>query len=540
MKLIASSATLIIFLLLACSTDPKEIDGSSSSVLGELQHKLPVSDKAKLDFDKGLLLLHSFEYDDAREAFESAIEADPTEMMAYWGVAMSHYKALWGLQDLPAGRGVLSKIAQTKDQRIQQAEEGIERDLWQSIEILYGEGELTERNEAYTDHMSKLYRKYKDSQEIAAFYALGLMWSAAIDADDKVYKLSANVAQGILKENPNHPGAVHYIIHAYDNPELAHLAIDAANKYAQIAPDATHALHMPSHIYLDRGMWNEMVSSNEMSYQASVNRMERKGLDDKARGFHSFHWLHYGYLQQGRYEKAKELMTDMLTYTPSAQTPGARAYLIKMQNMHLIETGEWGLSQPPMTVKTADIGIVAQAQARFFESLSAFNRMDAQSIQAQIDSFVPEINSAELLVSDEGTPMCSAGQTRYAPNKVSIGNARTILNQMRAMEAILRGDQTAAENYFKVAVELENSTEFPVGPPSVPYPSFEQYGFWLLQEERFEEALDQFNNSLRRAPLRSKALHGKIKALTELGRKEDIKDIQSELDKFWKPNSVEI
>ncbi len=307
---------------------------------------------------------------------------------------------------------------------------------------------------------------------------------------------------------------------------------NAANKYAQIAPDATHALHMPSHIYLDRGMWNEMVASNEKSYQASVNRMERKGLDDNARGFHSFHWLHYGYLQQGRYEKAKELMADMLVYTPRAETSGARSYLIKMQNMHLIETGEWGLDQPPMTVKTADIGIVAQAQARFFESLRAFQRKDALAIKAQIDSMIPEINSAELLVTTEGTPMCSAGQTRYAPNKVSIANARTMLNQIRAMEALTRGDEPSSEGYFKLAVELENNSEYPVGPPAVPYPSFEQYGLWLLQKERFAEALDQFNNSLRRAPLRSKALQGKIEALTALKRPEEVKAVQIEMDKF--------
>ena len=285
---------LLLFSAMVCLTmscaDRTEQQASSESTLGELQYILPVSDKARPEFDTGLLLLHSFEYDDAREAFEAAIRVDSTEIMAYWGVAMSYYKALWGLQNIPAGRETLARIADSKEARINAAEEGIERELWKGIEILYGAGELKERNEAYTEHMAKLYENYADSQEVAAFYALALMWSASIDADDEVYKMSANVAKGILKENPNHPGAVHYIIHAYDNPELAHLAINAANKYAEIAPDAAHALHMPSHIYLGRGMWNEVVSSNETSYQASVKRMERKGLTDKARGFHSYQW----------------------------------------------------------------------------------------------------------------------------------------------------------------------------------------------------------------------------------------------------------
>jgi len=248
------STVLISSLLIisACTTPTKE--DTSASTLGELQYILPVSEKARPYFDEGLLLLHSFEYDDAQEAFELAIQADSTEIMAYWGVAMSHYKALWGLQDLPAGRQLMANVAGTKEERLKLAQEGIERDLWEGIEILYGQGELEERNKAYSDHMAQLYERYNESQEIAAFYALSLMWSASIDADDEVYKMSANVAKGILDENPNHPGAVHYIIHAYDNPELAHLAIDAADKYAQIAPAAPPALHMPSHIYLDRGM----------------------------------------------------------------------------------------------------------------------------------------------------------------------------------------------------------------------------------------------------------------------------------------------
>ncbi|MEL7002108.1 MAG: hypothetical protein AAFN93_05140 [Bacteroidota bacterium] len=530
--------TLLILIITSCSTPPKH--DTPESTLGELQYILPVSEKARTDFDKGLLLLHSFEYDDANEAFESAIRADSSEIMAYWGVAMSHYKALWGLQDLPAGRQLMARVADTKEQRLDRAEEGIERELWKGIEILYGEGELEERNKAYSDHMASLYEQYSESQEIAAFYALSLMWSASIDADDEVYKMSANVAKGILDENPNHPGAVHYIIHAYDNPELAHLAIDAANKYAQIAPDAAHALHMPSHIYLDRGMWNEMVASNEVSYQASVKRMERKGLDDKARGYHSYQWMHYGYLQQGRSEKAKELLVDMLTFTNNAKTAGARGYLIKMQVMQIVETGDWPLDQAPIYVKTDDIGIEAQAQQQFLKSLLAFKQESIDSIQQQIDTLQKKISNAELLVTSAGISMCSAGPTRYAPNKNSIASANIILNQMRAMAALTRGEDTEAEEYFKKAVAIEDASEYPVGPPDVPFPSFEQYGHWLLEKGRYEEALEQFDTSLKRTPLRAMALKGKMKALEKLGRTDQIDELKAELDKFWKPDASQV
>ncbi|MEM9297807.1 MAG: hypothetical protein AAGA64_05400 [Bacteroidota bacterium] len=535
---------LLLFSAMVCLTmscaDRTEQQASSESTLGELQYILPVSDKARPEFDTGLLLLHSFEYDDAREAFEAAIRVDSTEIMAYWGVAMSYYKALWGLQNIPAGRETLARIADSKEARINAAEEGIERELWKGIEILYGAGELKERNEAYTEHMAKLYENYADSQEVAAFYALALMWSASIDADDEVYKMSANVAKGILKENPNHPGAVHYIIHAYDNPELAHLAINAANKYAEIAPDAAHALHMPSHIYLGRGMWNEVVSSNETSYQASVKRMERKGLTDKARGFHSYQWLHYGYLQQGRFQKAAELLSDMLKYTAITQTSSARSYLLKMQNMQVTETGKWPLTVEPMTVKTDDIGIEKQAQQHFFISLMDAKNGDGSKIQAQIDSLDEKINTAELLVTSAGIAMCSAGPTRYAPNKKFILNAKIMLSQMKAMHALVSGDEEAAEAFFKQAIAHESQAEYAFGPPDVVYPSFEHYGYWLVEKGRYNEAIEQFDTSLKRAPLRAMALRGKIRALEALGKVTEVADIHSKLEKFWRQSALTI
>jgi len=283
-----------------------------------------------------------------------------------------------------------------------------------------------------------------------------------------------------------------------------------------------------------------MVASNEMSYQASVNRMERKGLGDKARGYHSYQWMHYGYLQQGRYEKAKELLKDMLTFTSNAQTASARSYLIKMQVMQVIETGDWPLEENPMYVKTEDIGIEAQAQQHFFKSLKAFKNEKSVAIQPEIDSLQSKINTAELLVTSAGISMCSAGPTRYAPNKNSIANANIILNQMQVMAALANGDEAGAEQYFQKAVAIEDASEYPVGPPDVPYPSFEQYGYWLLEKGRYDDALEQFDTSLKRAPLRAMALTGKMKALEQLGRTDEIKELKAEMDKFWKPDAVRI
>ncbi|SMD32234.1 hypothetical protein SAMN04488029_0577 [Reichenbachiella faecimaris] len=528
-----NAAPFLAFVLLitSCTQSPKE-NTTPSATLGELQHGFPVSAKARADFEQGLLLLHSFEYEDARKSFGTAAAADPNEMMAYWGMAMSYYKALWGLQNVEEGRKVLQMVAATQEERIAKTEEGIERDFWIGLELLFGEGELKERNQAFADHLSQLHKANPDQQEIAAFYALSLLWSAPRDGSQDQNINAAAIAQGILAENPNHPGALHYTIHAYDSPNLAIKGIEAANRYASTAPDAVHALHMPSHIYLNRGMWNEVASSNENSYGASVRKMERLNLGDSARGFHSYQWLHYAYLQQGRFGKATQLMKDMLTYAVNAQTPSARGYLVSMQNFQVLEAGSWNLNQAPLVIDIEDLSIVNIAQHHFFVSLMAAEEGKLETIQEQIETLEAKIAAAELLVTTDGIAMCSAGYTRYAPNKKTIMSAEIILNQMKALLYITKGQSENAEIQLKLAVTLESQLPLPQGPPNIPLPSFEQYGYWLMTQDRYEEAILMFDQGLARTPLRAKALQGKKTAYLAMNQNEKAQEIQATLDVF--------
>lgn len=519
---------LLLMFVIGCQSSPN--NAPINNELGVLQYSFPISEGAKPAFDEGLLLLHSFEYEDAQEAFQRAIAIDSNEVMAHWGEAMTHYKALWGLQDLPAGREVMGKLGSTQEERLSKAEEGIERDFWMGVEILFGEGELVDRNQQYANHMSELYDRYEGDQEVAAFYSLALMWAVPVGRDVAAFERSANVAAGILKENPNHPGALHYTIHAFDDPDFASQAIFAANKYANVAPDAVHALHMPSHIYLAQGMWKEMVTSNEVSYAASVSRMKRKGLGDAARGYHSLHWLHYGYLQQGRVEEASQLMKDMLVFTPSADTRSANAYLVSMQNSQLVETGEWNLEEAPLQVDYDRLSLQGKTVESFFRSLQAAKMNDAAIIQEQIALLEPKITASEMLVTNEGIAVCSAGPSRYAPNKNTILRGKTILNQMKALIATIEGNDERTEEYLMKAVEFEAASDYSTGPPDIPYPSFEHYGEWLLENGRFEEALAQFDESLSRAPLRAKALRGKIASLKGLERMNEVDEIQQLLN----------
>jgi tetratricopeptide (TPR) repeat protein len=507
----------LLIVVFSCTNKPPD---TPSNNLGNLEHQFDISEKAQPAFEKGMLLLHSFEYDDAREAFQEAVVADENEIMSYWGEAMTHYKALWKLQDVDAGRAVMDKLGSSPEARLARITDELERDFWIGVELLYGDGELIERNQGYAEHMATLYDKYPGNQEVAAFYALGLMWSVPLGRDAEVFDRSAQVVAGILQENPNHPGALHYMIHAYDDPEYAQLAIKAANLYAEVAPDATHALHMPSHIYLALGMWDDVVASNEASYQASVNRLERKGLGDAARGYHSYFWLQYGYLQQERYQDAHKLLKDMVEYTRKAPTKQARGYWISMQNAYLTDAGEWSTDIDPIVVGRHDLGLISQAGHRYFQGRMAHRNGDSQTIISHMDSLDNEIKAAELLVTSDGITLCSAGVTRYAPNRTDIQRAMVMWHQMDAMRAELAGNQQHVEQALLEATTLEAATGYSFGPPDVPYPSFEHFGYWLLDQDRPDEALEQFNTSLERMPNRTLALRGKKLALKELGQNE--------------------
>ncbi len=521
--------------LLTCKNEPNP-EESVQNTLGVLEHHFDISDLAREQFDRGLLLLHSFEYDDAREAFQEAIDADSTEIMAHWGEAMTYYKALWGLQDVEAGRTILQRIGETKAERLESITDPLERELWEGLELLYGEGEFDERNQHYTTHLETLHGKYPDHQEIAAFYALGLIWASEEYGDGSPQlRKSARIADAILEENPNHPGALHYKIHALDGPISAADAKMAADRYSKVAPDAAHALHMPSHIYLALGRWDDVVSSNEASYAASVKRMEQKGLSDGARGYHSYDWLHYAYLQQGRYEDAQRLLQDMLVYVPADPDKGARGYLLDMQNHQLVETGEISPDiDYDWDVRTEDLGLAAAAMRSFQRSWKALQSEDLQGIEEQKTYLANQINVASTQVGENGKAMCSAGQTRYAPTQDLIHKARTVLCQLNVFIAQLQDDQEAVEENLIAATELEAGSEFPTGPPLLALPSFEQYGYWLLERERPEEAVAQFQKGLERTPRRARALRGLLSALEALDRNDEASAVRQELEEIWK------
>jgi len=531
MKLTNIYCLIVLIAISSCNTK------SQKASLGDLNYKFNISDEAKESFDNGLLLLHSFEYEDARGEFKKAKEKDSTEIMAYWGEAMSHYRALWGLENIEKGRAVMAKIGSTKEKRLEKISDPLEYDFWRGLEILYGEGKRIERHKSYSKHMSQVYEKRPDNQEVAAFYALGLMWSVNEGRDDDVFSRSAEVAASVLEENPTHPGGLHYMIHAYDDPEYAKYAKAAADNYAKVAPDATHALHMPSHIYVALGMWNEVVSSNENSYAASLNRMNRKELDGSARGYHSYAWLHYGYLQQGRYQKAADLLRDMRKYNQEVNNTSTQSYLIVMQAAQLSETGSFeGFDYYSADYKK--LGVTDKARQHFSRAYLAFQNSESDIIQAEIDTVSNFLVSAELSAGEGGVTVCSAGPSRYLPNKYDIYETKAMVQQMETFIDLLKNNIADAESHLKAAVDLEKQSGYSFGPPAIPLPTYEQYAAFLIKQSLFEDALKQVDLSLDQAPKRANALKMKEKILKELGREEEAQIVREQRSVFWKDNEV--
>ena len=292
-------STIIAFLLVITVN-------AQQSQLGRVEFPTSGSPAAQAHFLRGLAALHSFWYEEALEAFRESTKADPDFMMGYWGEAMSYNHPLWSEQDLAAARQAIAKIKDTPKLTDR------ERAYLKAVKALYGDGDKRARDLAYSAAMEKVYHAYPEDLDAAAFYSLSLL--GLMQPGEKGYRLQAQagaIALAVYEKNPNHPGAAHYIIHAFDDPDHAILALPAARRYADIAPEAHHARHMPSHIFLQLGMWPEVAASNEAAWESSDNWMKQKKLPLSVRDYHSLHWLLYAYLQQGRYTKAEELLKLM-------------------------------------------------------------------------------------------------------------------------------------------------------------------------------------------------------------------------------------
>lgn len=485
------------------------------------QAKIGVT-KSVTTYEKAVLLLHNFQYDDATELFIQTQKEHPDLVLAYWGEAMSYDHPVWGDLNIDKARAALRKLGDTPLEREAKGKTPLEKDLIKSVNILFGEGSKPDREKKYAEFMGTLYKKYPGNNEVAAFYALSLLgvkdsWNEWEDQNVE----AAKIASEILKTEPSHPGALHYLVHANDHPQYAKDGLDAANRYAVAASYSGHALHMPSHIYLALGMWDDVVRSNEVSWKASVDRKEQKKLSNDAYSYHSHLWLHYGYLQQGRFDKAKEVLDNQLRFTNELPSAIARVHLLQMKGHYLFETDEWSSPLADLPIKTGDLMTSSQYNNVMIEGYKAFQKKDTQQLQKILADFEKKLSAdSQMQKANENMTICGASRfVKDVPTANDIQSGKKLLKRLEGMNAWMNNDLEKADGYFRESLPKEGSVV--IGPLWGLLSAHELYGRFLLSTNRPEEAYQQFGKALLASPNRMISLKGQEQANHDL---KDLKD----------------
>lgn len=498
----------------------------TESDLGSIDFPTSGSAEAHAHFVRGVAALHSFEYRDARAAFEQAREAEPSFAMATWGLAMTANHPIWLEEDVDSARAALERLAPSRDARRALAPTQREKDYLEAVEILFGEGDKRRRDLAYAEHLRAMTETYPDDLEARSFYALALLGTCHDGRDTATYMRAAAVVEEVFDRNPRHPGAAHYLIHAYDDPVHAPLGLRPARIYADIAPAAGHALHMPSHIFLALGMWDETVASNIDSWEAVANRVEQDGLAIDRHNYHALHWWHYAELQRGRYEEARRLLERMARDAETSGSVRTRSHLALMRAAHIVATGDdRGLPAGPDLDELQPSSLAAE---RFATGLAALGRDDLESARAVLADL--ESRQRDWLADDRKKGY-NSGFTRVGPKRTA--SADTMVLQLRGMVALAGGDEAGGLALLGEALALESGTPFGFGPAMPVKPSHELLGETLLALDRHDEAGEQLREALARTPRRARALLAQARAASARGDAETADAAYASLRAVW-------
>ncbi|HWP35932.1 MAG TPA: bacterial transcriptional activator domain-containing protein [Gemmatimonadales bacterium] len=467
--------------------------------LGTIHFPTSGSAVAQPHFIEGVLYLHSFEYRSAAQAFRKAQETDAGFAMAYWGEAMTYNHPIWNERDRSGALAALARLASTREARRGKAPTEREKMYLDAVEVLYEDGPKPERDTAYAAAMERLVRAFPEDHEARLFYALSLQGLSQGVRSVPTYMRAAALAEEAFRDNPDHPGAAHYLIHSYDDPTHAPLGLRAARAYSRIAPDAPHAQHMTTHIFLAMGMWDEVVSQNRIAAD----------LTDWGPG-HYPSWHLYGLLQQGKHQVARaqlERAKDLPANRPSGQR---LAYLIGMRAHYVINTERWDDPAISWTIDASGVGPVGQAIDAFVTGLAALNRGDRPASQRALERL--------RAVPAEGT----AGVV-----------PRILTSELAGAMAVREGQVERGLGLLLEAARLEDGMPVEFGPPDVVKPTHELLGEALLTLGRAQEAEREFRRALEMAPRRALSLRGLGRAAASSGNRAAAARAYELLREIW-------
>ena len=509
----------------AHSSEPSSSTPTPLGRLGSIAFPASGAAEAQPHFLRGVAALHSFWYEEAIEAFRRATTIDPNFAMGYWGEAMAHNHPIWKEENVETARAALQKVPAKASLT--------DRERWylHAVSTLFGEGPKLDRDQAYAAHMETLAGAYPEDLEATCFYALSLLGLATHfdqePARQEKYRVQAGaLTLGVYGINPNHPCAAHYTIHAFDDPIHAILALPQAQRYATIAPEAHHARHMPAHIFVQLGMWEEAAASSKAGWESSQTWVKDKQLPLALKDYHSLSWLQYAYLQQGRYNAAAALILDkqgdMAQTTSETQTETlgydrkvSRNY-DQMVAAFIMETERWDQAKQPWRVKNIRFGDENPSKA-------AYVREFAETMRAiRNQGLVLRIHPG--LVPPEPKSSIETGDSPTA----QIWNL-----QLTALKQFINGDFAHVTQLLDQAAELEESLPPSSGPPDLVKPSHELYGEILLFLDRPQEAQHQFERALLWHPNRARSLLGLARAAAQLGHVQATRQAYTTFLNVW-------
>ena len=493
--------------------------GADVEGIGSVSFPTSASGKAQEHFLRGVTILHSFGWKQAKLEFQAAQKIDPNFALAYWGESLCYNHPLIGEWDRETPQAIMTRLGGTLDQRLAKAPTDREKGFILAVEALFfGDGDTMARRTAYTEAMHTLHGDYPDDDEVAALYALSLLMSAgpAGGTGHRNNVLAGSIAMQLMQRNPNHPGAAHYTIHAFDDPVHAPLALPAAFVFADIAEAVPHARHMPTHIFIQHGMWDLVSRSNQSAYEAAVDLYEPG--DSVGDMVHSLDWGQYGDLQRGDYDRARlwiERMEEIIA--KAGEQPRAAGTWDRVRARLVLETQAW--QTQPVTEASSGPELLATG-------ISAVKLGDLKTAEQASIRLEERVRAA---AADD------VDKSYYSRNSKPL---QIMHKEVAGLLAMAEGDIQAGLALLKEAVDIAESMRPPNGAPNPIKPPHELYGEALLSADRPADALALFDNSLSRTPNRPLSLLGSARAHVALGNGDEAREKYRKLADVWNNRDV--
>jgi tetratricopeptide (TPR) repeat protein len=455
-------------------------EASGGEHLGQVHFPTSCAPGVQAQFEKGVALLHSFQYAASDQVFKAVAAQDPSCAIAYWGEAMTLWHALWEHPDatrLETGHDELAKAPPARTPR-EQAYVAAAEVFYQNDPSL----DYKARVVAFSTAMAKVHADYPTDGEAAAFYALSLIAIPAEgDADLANRTRAIAILNKLFAAEPDHPGAAHYLIHACDTPQLASQGLDAARRYARIAPDSSHALHMPSHIFARLGLWQEMIKSN-LAAEAAAAEATNAGLGDATYQIHAMHFLQYAYLQTGQNEKAWQLI-DALREVPGITAAEIDDNQAVFRARYALETHNWKMAAQLQSTSTSPVTWWARA-------IGAARLGDVAEAQAAVDKLAGAASASKSRATREGYGVKDEKTADQLEAEAWLGYAE--------------GKHDEAVETLRAAADREDRE----GVDSISIPAREMLGDLFMELKQPQAGLEAYRTALKESPNRRDSRQG--------------------------------